>query len=403
MAKPALWVLSAALVVLAIAYQWIAFTSLLFGHGETVPVDFRLRWVESCLFIEGKDCHTYGHPDPELPPRLHWQRTMGGYLPFSTVIGLLLAPPVSWTIARTYFACLNVVSLVVIASWAFRRGAAQGKAHGIFMVAAVVACAPVAICISYGQYGVLITAFLLLALYSLVQNKQLAAGCWLGLSLVKPQLVGVALLVVLFRRYFVAAAVAGAFIVAGCLVNWAATGIEPLTSLKHSQEDARSFAFMSVNPLTEYLLPKFGFETTTRMLAGLFGVAAIGLALVKPRRIRLETLFAVSTILCMFWSYRRPYDCPLLIIPMVLLFEVAMRRGHWLHWTLAMAFGISLWLPIRNDQWLWSVVQMGHLAVWSAGAVLLVHDNVVAAKHVPAVMPASNLDAGVTVSASSAA
>src|SRR5262245_15536960 len=110
------------LFLVAAGYYYIGFKSLLTGAGETVPVDFRLRWIESRLLLEGKDSHTWGHPDPELPPRLRWQRDLGGgYPPWATGLGLVLAPPVSWTAARVWFAGLNLVSLAIVCRWAYMR------------------------------------------------------------------------------------------------------------------------------------------------------------------------------------------------------------------------------------------------------------------------------------------
>jgi glucose-6-phosphate-specific signal transduction histidine kinase len=123
--------------------------------------------------------------------------------------------------------------------------------------------------------------------------------------------------------------------------------------------------------LTAWLLPVLGFELTTLLLGLSFLAAGSVAAWSAPRNSRLTTLFAIAVIISMFWSYRRGYDCALLVIPMVLLFEVAARQGSAASWILAFAFGVSLWLPVRNEQWSWTSVQIAHLAVWVTAAVTL--------------------------------
>jgi hypothetical protein len=366
--------LVAAILLIAVAavYQYVGFRSLLFGAGPSVPVDIRLRWIESQLLIEGKDSHTWGHPDPELPPALRWQRTLGGgYPPWATAIGLVVAPPLPWSVARTWFAILNVGALAVICAWGYSIGARYSRPFGLFLVAALLACAPVAICVSYGQYPLLIAAALVVAAEALERNRKLAGGLALGFALVKPQLAAMAVVATLIRRQYAAFAIACVVVLIGCGVMWAFTGIDPISALRDSQKDAKIFSFLSVNPLTAWLLPVLGFELTTLLLGLSFLAAGSVAAWSAPRNSRLTTLFAIAVIISMFWSYRRGYDCALLVIPMVLMFEVAARHGSAAGWILAFAFGVSLWLPVRNEQWSWTGVQIAHLAVWVTAAVSL--------------------------------
>ena len=360
------------LFAVAAAYQFVGFRSLLFGVGSSVPVDIRLRWIESRLLVEGKDSHSWGHPDPELPPALRWQRTLGGgYPPWATAIGLVAAPPVSWSLARTWFAILNIGALAVICAWGYSIGIKYSRPFGLFLVAASLACAPVAICVSYGQYPLLIAAGLVIAGEALERNRKLAGGLALGFALVKPQLAAMAVMAALIRRQYAAFAIACGVVLTGCGVMWALTGIDPITALQDSQKDAKIFSFLSVNPLTAWLLPMLGFERTTALLGLSFLAVGCVAAWSAPRNVRMTRLFGIAVIISMFWSYRRGYDCALLVIPMVLMFDAAARQGNAAIWIMAFAFGISLWVPVRNEQWTWTSVQVAHLAVWLPAAITL--------------------------------
>lgn len=372
------WLLigSILLFTLGTAYHYVGFRSLLFGQGETIPIDFRLRWVESHLLIQGKDSHTWGHPDPELPARLRWQRGLGGgYPPWATAMGLIFAPPVSWPVARWWFAIINLLAIAFAVGWAFHRGRAHSRHTGLFFAASTLASAPAALCVSYGQYALVVLAGTILTFEYLDRDKQAAAGICLGMTLIKPQLGGLLAVVALLRHRHKTVASAALLLLLGSAVAWAMTGIDPYTMLRDSQADAKKFAGISVNPLTQWLFPICDFETTT-LLLGLSFTALISLiTAAAPQKVSFATLVAVAIVASMFWSYRRGYDCAVMILPMVLLFDWAAKRQTYLGWLAALAFGLSLWLPIRNEQWSWMVVQIGHLLVWTGGTILLLTDE----------------------------
>jgi hypothetical protein len=259
--------------------------------------------------------------------------------------------------------------LAVICSWAYSIGVKYSRPFGVFLVAASLASAPAAICVSYGQYALLITAALVIAAAALQRNFKLAGGLALGFCLVKPQLAALAVVLALIRRQFLTFAIACGVVLAGCGTMWALTGIDPVTAFRDSQQDAKTFSFLSVNPLTEG-------SCRTRLRADDLPAGAVFPGRREHRRLgcrggSLSVLFAIAVIISMFWSYRRGYDCALLVIPMVLLFEAAARRGGTAFWAAALAFGISLWVPVRNEQWNWNLVQMLHAAAWGIGGVAL--------------------------------
>jgi hypothetical protein len=366
------WSILGLLIVLGVLYQAYGFGKLLCASGDSIPIDFRLRWMESILLLEGKDSHWYGHPDPLLPPRMVVQRKLGsGYPPWGTALGLILAPPVPWPMARVWFAFLNATAMFYICRWSYLLGRGTSVTFGVFLVAAVLACAPTAICLSYGQYSIIVLAALLLGLDCVERRHNLAAGLAFAVACVKPHLAAMPLLVILLRRQLFPLFVAGFVISAACIVTWSFTGIDPVTLLRAAQADARKFAGISVNPLTEALLPLLGFDRTMTLL-GVAAVILTCLAVAFTRTSgRLKYTFAVSIIIAMFASYRKPYDVPLLILPMAMVLRLAADRKRIFHWVVALSFAATLWVPIRNEQWFWLPVQIIHFIVWSGCAVLL--------------------------------
>jgi len=206
-------------------------------------------------------------------------------------------------------------------------------------------------------------------------SHPISAGILLGLSLVKPQVAGMIALAVLCRRHFLAATVAGVVLASGCGVMWIATGVDPLTGMRHLREESRAFAYLSHNPLTSFLNPIFGFDRTVSVLGLTFAFLAAVLAGLSSGRFRLSTVFALCAIMSMFWSYRKGYDCGLLVIPMTLLFETAARRGGFAMWCIAFAFGLSLWIPFTHEQCFWTSIQIAHAIVWVVGGAVLLQSE----------------------------
>lgn len=282
-----------------------------------------------------------------------------------------LCAPVSWGIARFWFGALNAIALLGVSGWAFAIGKRHSLTCGVFCVGAVLACAPVAICLSYGQYSLMVLAAIILGLVCLERGRNVAAGLALGIACVKPHLAALPLLAIALKGHFVPLLIASVVVVATSMVPWAFTGIDPITWFMEAQLDARKFVGISVNPLTELLLPMLGFDTTMLVL-GVTGVV-ITIGMVWGRNVKLprDVTVAMAVVVSMFVSYRRPYDVPLLALPMLVLFEAAAASRSWAYWAAAGAFGATLWIPFRNEQWSWPWVQTFHSVVWVGCALLL--------------------------------
>ena len=82
-------------------------------------------------------------------------------------------------------------------------------------------------------------------------------------------------------------------------------------------------------------------------------------------------LAAVTSVVVMFWAYRKHYDVVLMSLPLVELWRVALVAGRRRAWAVLLLVGLTLWIPLRDAQWYHSVVSWGDLMVWSIAGVWL--------------------------------
>jgi hypothetical protein len=383
-----LW-LAAALGVLGLAYTGAGLYRLLGDVPGRLPVDLRLRWTESHLLVAGQNTQRVGHPDPLLPETHSAMRGWGGsYPPWSYAFGVLLAPPIEWQMARAWFASLNLLALAVVAHYGWQRARLLGPEPALVAAGLPFAVFPVAICLAYGQYGVVVAGLVVVAVRMLEQNRSLAAGIVLGLALVKPQLSAAYCVAMAASRRWAAVAGALVMLVGGTALMALAVGESPSAISSRSVVEI-AYAHESHNPLMRLATSVLGYRFAVLML-GLTGAALTAwltrLALGDPFR-----LACLAVIVAMFWAPRKHFDVVLMSLPLIWLWIETCRTRQALPTAMFVATGATLWLPIRDAQWdLWWV-GAAQLVVWPAAAVLIARtDAPLTASPDPARRPAAS-------------
>jgi len=375
-ARKSIWTtrLLIGLGVLAVGYLSLGFGALGFGLGRSYPIDLRLRWTESRLLVQHVNPQIAGHPDPELSKTHQAMQQLGGsYPPWAYATGLVLTPPLPWNATRWYAFALNALAAGVLGWWCYTVLGGAGSIGSWLAVAAAFAIFPIAICISYGQYSVIVAACVAVAerlLSRPAAGRQMAAGLLIGLACVKPQLAGLFVLALAIERQWIAvASCAGYLAVASGIAAWLA-GSSPVTMFVTSMREAAAFSFLSHNILTHWALAVLPFETATLLLAVAGFTAAVVLLLMTRQRSRLVR-WSICAVVAMFWAYRKHYDVPLMIFPMAALLIAAIKAPSVRRWAVFLALGATLWLPIRDAQWELAAVQIADLAVWVVALLVL--------------------------------
>jgi hypothetical protein len=353
--------------LVAASYSAAGLALLLGASPRSYPIDLRLRWIEHRLTYQAQNPQTAGHPDHELPASHEGMRTLGGsYPPWSYTLGMALIPPLQWRWTVAYFWGLNVIALVTLALWAFWRLRSVDARLATLAAAIPLTNFAAAICVSYGQYGVLVAGLLVGSAIALRRGESVAAGVLLALALVKPQLSAPFVLGLACQgRLATPAIAAGAAGVAWLAMAWW-VDTPALQLLNAAAAESSYFHYLSHNPLTRWLTPAIGRLPTILILA-VAGAAAVAAYAFRRRESGDPfDLLAVAAVVAMFWSYRRHYDVALMSIPLVHALGGAARSGSPWQWGIFLAAGITLWLPVRHTMWEAPWVQGSTLIVWLA-------------------------------------
>lgn len=245
-----------------------------------------------CLYV-GARAATEGHSQQLYDSQLQWQLTSHSILPYhrSTLlpfvypeyVALLLAPLGRVSLVNAFIIWSGVNLLIV--AWLARRLITHIPLnfHGrLAVLVAALAWVPLQLTLSQGQMGLVCTLAVTEALISLHGNRNWAAGCWLALGIVKPQLIALPLLALLLMRrwqglvsFLVAlgAVLAGSFAKAGF---WIPAYWRFLSEFTHAGKDFSSYATAMQNwrGLVHALL---GTDTSFagRLLLGALSLASI--------------------------------------------------------------------------------------------------------------------------------
>lgn len=360
---PALTAFCLLLAALGAAYTGLGIRRLTADVTGSFPVDLRLRWMESRLLVEGRNTQRVGHPDALIPASHEIMRRSGGaYPPWSYLFGLLFVPPAAWWQARYYFAALNLLALGAVGWFAWARAGRLTRTEALVAAVLPFTSFPAAICLSYGQYGVVVTALVAGAIVLLERGHGGRAGLVLGLSLVKPQLAAPFCIALAATRRWRACLAAGLLLAGATLAMAAMVGETPggvaataVTEMRHARA--------SSNPLLDGL----SVVMHQRHAVVVLGLAATALmaALAASRPAEPFPLACLSVVVAMFWTHRKHFDASLMTLPLVWLWLEAMRTKRPADLAVFLAVGLTLWAPLRDAGWdLWWV-QAVHLAVWA--------------------------------------
>jgi len=374
---PCTWLFVVALGLLGAAYCLIGLYCLMFDNKVSFPTDLRYRWLEQYTMYQGGNPQSREYHDSIIKNFHHSDVNAisheSEYPPWSYFTGMFLIPPMRWEFSRYYFGMVNGIALAIIACWAHATGKGFGRAHATLSACAVLAMCPVALCVSYGQYTVFVMACLVGCLLLCERGRDNLAGVCLGVALIKPHVAALFVLPMLVRGKVRVIVAMTAYVTGASCVVWLVTGIDPLTMLMAGFNASRHvLSPRSHNHLILAARDVFGPKAATLLMASLGGFLCLALVFLLRKQKSLLASFSVCAIICMFWSYRKHYDCVLLGFPLICLPVMARQTRLWPVMGLFLAFGASVWYPIRYAQWKLPIVNVSQTVVWLLALVVIV-------------------------------
>jgi hypothetical protein len=376
-----LWIACALVGVLVVAYLGNGFYHLCLADGGAG--DLRRRWVEQSYFVAGVDPNEAstrspdsrskrGSLDGDILARLSAEvgpLAATAYPPSSYAIGMLFVPTLPYWMTRSYFSLLNVAALAFAALWAYRRGAAFGKAQGMLLGLGALAIFANAITLRHGQYPVVVNALLLGMLLSEEKGREWISGVLLGLAALKPNVALLFFLVPLVRGNVRGVVAAGGLVAATAFAGAAYVGSNPivmtLTGLKQPHDWSGHLGLLE--PLT---LTGMSPEHVSVVGLGLGLLTAFAIML-RHRNLPVLELMAVAATIGQLCTYHRRYDQVNLLFPLVALGLLAFRRPGRTTWLAFALFGASLWLPHRDRYLTFYPVALLQYLAWIFGLVVM--------------------------------
>jgi hypothetical protein len=376
------------LLLLSVAYLLKGTYYLTLSPYKDAACDLNMRWTEQQYVLRGQnpyDAYTRIFGDELWTPETADARrarvaadcgipntTLGpNYPPWSYATGIVLMWPADWASVRLLYCLFNLAAWCFIGWAAYRVGESAQRGMGLLFSAATLAASSICSALGNGNYGVIILAALIAALWFDEKRRPLLAGLMLGIALSKPTIALPFLLPFLVKRRWGTLCVAIVYICAGGCLTWFMTGTDPLTMFRQMIEYSKYWGVTTGADIV-FVLAQLGVERELALKVAAVSIGGLGLAVLFAwRRSSMLTLFAITAVVARFWTYHRAYDNMMLVFLFWALGLVALRRRDILPWIAAAVLGISLWLP-------WSaidnrVMEMLLLISWiGCGVVFLI-------------------------------
>jgi Glycosyltransferase family 87 len=340
-------------------------------------IDLVFRWKEQQYIYRGLYPYDVRGGSPNIDPAIGAVES-GGYPPWAFFTGFIFVPGVSLNLARYYFAALNLVSLVIVAIFAYRIGIPYGRVEALFSMSACLAFGSNGTTLLNGQYGIIINAFLIGMFWGIEKRKNIWTGLCLAIAMVKPNISALYFFILIVRRQFKALMAFFIYIIGASLIIWLIVKIDPIYMSQRIVKQTKYFAddgYSVVNFLTNFSIDPI---VATLLLAAIGLLAMTGIFAIW-RNSSLLTLFAIASVIGRVWTYHRFYDNVMLVFFLLALIEMSFKNPRPLNLSMMMLVAITLWLPgsiVEIDNF-GAIVEYIQLVIWIAALIyLLLQDKV---------------------------
>lgn len=378
-------VLIGLLLLLAAAYLGKGFYVLTCGRGGTAP-DLQSRHNElryvlqhqnpydiSALAVreEGLPARLLAATPPTIDPVIGPLSHGSGYPPWAFLWNFLFVWPVPLHVLRVTFALLNLAALAALTVWLRQLSLPLGRPTANLATAAFLALSAHCSTLINGQFTLLLLALMAATVWLAHRRHEWSAGVCFALTLMKPTMVApLAMALLLQRKWITLAVAAGLTALATAFISgW--VDANPLAMAAQMMEQTSRVTETSYS-LFEVLLRLGLPPQPTLLLCGLGGIALTVWLLRRPAPTPLPPelyILAVTGTIARLHIYHRTYDNSLVGFLLIALLLQAVHRPSLNRWALALAVGISLWLP--GSLCALMAVRVAQLTLWTFGLWVL--------------------------------
>jgi hypothetical protein len=350
------WIAAGLLLLLSLAFMARGLQQLLLPSSSTQAKDLHTNWVELREVVHRQSPYS-GAGNVLASP----------YPPWTFPLSLILYWP-PWPIVKEYFAFINIVCLLLLATWAYRVGAGGDARYSVELALSVTAISSIATAVGLGQNTVVYTALLAGALVLYERRQRLLCGVLLGIAMSKINIALPFALPFLFRKEGRVLAAAGAYIIAATLALGGWCHSTPLETMRLWVAAAERYNGVAYGPAS--LLVDMGVSPDIAARGCAVGVLSLAvIAMAAWRRLPIFTSFGLAAGFGRLWSYHRVYDNFMLVFLLVALADVWIRTRNRSVWVMVLLVGFTLWFPIRSIEGI--IAYLIHVVIWSVGIVVL--------------------------------
>lgn len=309
------------ITVVVCAYGFVlSLAGFLVGRlSEGGLLDFRQRWFEIWHFVHRVNPFDVMNGRVEAFEGVPFMY-VGGYPPWSYTIGTVLIPPLDSQYSLLIFTIIQLLSLAGILLFIYKTTGRyiQSKWVAVFFCGLFLSLPGLATDLKWGNYTAVSIFFLMLCMH-LCRSKKLLilllAGFCYSIAFVKPQLVALFGLILLYKGYWRVWSVAAALVVAYTLISAVNLHVFPWVLVSQLFESTVNYSglYSYASYYNHGLLDVLKlFEVPVGFIVKLefpLGIAAVSaLYWVYHKRVPTITLWAIPATFTLLWSYNQKYD-----------------------------------------------------------------------------------------------
>lgn len=336
-----LFLISILLIFVSFVYFALGFYDLLIT--EERAFDLFSRWQEQQYIYRGLYPYDAMKGSPNIIPEIGVIDS-GGYPPWAFFTGFFFLPPISWELTRFYHLFLNIVSILVLAVFAYQIGLAYGKSEALFTLTACLAVSSHKSTLEMGQYGIILNALLIIVFWLIQKNKNIWAGLIFGIAMVKPNISAPYFLILIIHKRFQAIISFSLYIIIGSINIWIITKLTPIYMINKIFKQSKHFADKGYSGIHAFTALGLDPKQAT-ILLGIIGILVITIIIYLCRNYSLLNLFAICSVIGRVCTYHRIYDNLMLMFLLLAIIKITFDNINKLNIFFLSLVSLSLWLP----------------------------------------------------------
>lgn len=295
------------------------------------------------------------------------------YPPYSFCLAIPWLPPgLGWTASRVWFTLVQGMATAVVVAFAWRRGREIDQDLAWLLSGGVLAMTGLRADILFGNYGVVMAAWLVVLEWAVTRNRWRVAGVAWVVSVLKPQMGWLFALLFVRRQGWRTLVAAGASIVVLACLACAWTGVTPWEVFQSRYSNRVSTMALQPERLNLIsLVGQWGIPSNVALpigaLAGMMAVAWVLRSWDGAANITWQ--FAFIGIVNRICTYHNACDDLLLVFALVVLGRHAWISGARMAWALFLLLGATVWMPTVMLQS--NAARTGVVVAWIAVAAWL--------------------------------